>query len=40
MLSLEDELMRVTKRKVDVVEFSAIKPTIKQDVLETAISIL
>lgn len=40
MLSLEDELMRVTKRKVDIVEYNSIKPSIKQKVLETAIAIL
>lgn len=39
-LTLENELSELTNRKIDIVEFSAIKPSIKQEVLRTAISIL
>jgi predicted nucleotidyltransferase len=40
MLSLEDELKALTNRNIDLVEFSAIKPSIKSEVLKTAIPIL
>lgn len=40
MLSLEQEITDLTKRKVDLVEFSALKPSIKGEVLSSAISIL
>ncbi len=40
MMNLEEELTLLTKRKIDLVEFSAIKPSIKNEVLATAISIL
>ena len=40
MLKLEHELKAVTSRKVDLVEYSAIKPSIKEKILSQAISIL
>jgi len=40
MMNLEEELTQLTKRKIDLVEFSAIKPSIKREVLATAVSIL
>jgi len=40
MLALEQEIADVTKRRVDLVEYSAIKPSIKNEVLLSAISIL
>jgi len=40
MLKLENELEDATSRKVDLVEYSAIKPSIKEKILRQAISIL
>jgi predicted nucleotidyltransferase len=40
MLELEREISDITKRRVDLVEFSAIKPSIKNEVLLSSISIL
>lgn len=40
MLELEMEIADITKRRVDLVEYSAIKPSIKNEVLLPAISIL
>ncbi|MDF2430561.1 MAG: uncharacterized protein JWP44_192 [Mucilaginibacter sp.] len=40
MLKLEEEISKLIKRKVDVVEFSALKPSIKNEVLLSAIQIL
>jgi uncharacterized protein len=39
-LKLEEEISALTKRKVDLVEYSAIKPSIKEEVLLSAITIL
>jgi predicted nucleotidyltransferase len=40
MLSLEEEISKTVDRKVDLVEYSAIKSSIKSEVLASAISIL
>lgn len=40
VLRLEKELAAVTSRKIDIVEFSAIKNSIRTNVLRDAISIL
>jgi len=40
ILKLEEEISNVVNRKVDLVEYSAIKASIKNDVLASAISIL
>lgn len=40
MLRLEEEISEIIKRKVDVVEYSALKPSIKKEVLLSAITIL
>jgi hypothetical protein len=40
MLRLEEEISELIKRKVDVVEYSALKPSIREEVLLSAISIL
>lgn len=40
MLKLEEEISSIVKRKVDLVEYSAIKQSIKDEVLSSAISIL
>jgi predicted nucleotidyltransferase len=40
LLSLEEELSKKTNRKVDIVEYGVIKPSIKQEILQSAISIL
>jgi predicted nucleotidyltransferase len=40
MLSLEEEISRLTNRKVDLVEYTAIKPSIRNEVIESAIAIL
>jgi predicted nucleotidyltransferase len=40
VLRLEKELADVTSRKIDIVEFSAIKNSIRTNVLRDAISIL
>ena len=37
---LEREISTLTNRKVDIVEFSAIKSSIREEVLSSAISIL
>lgn len=39
-LQLEGEISELIKRKVDLVEFSAIKPSIRTEVLASAINIL
>lgn len=39
-LQLEEELSSLLNRKVDLVEYSALKPSIKKEVLESAITIL
>jgi predicted nucleotidyltransferase len=40
MLSLEEEISDLIKRKVDLVEYSALKPSIRDEVLLSAINIL
>jgi predicted nucleotidyltransferase len=40
MLKLEDEISALIKRKVDLVEYSALKPSIRKEVLLSAITIL
>ena len=40
MLQLEQEISQLINRKVDLVEYSALKPSIKNDVLRSAITIL
>ena len=40
LLRLENELSEATSRKVDIVEYRAIKPTIKERILNQAITIL
>jgi len=40
MLKLEEEISELTKRKVDLVEFSALKTSIRAEVLSSAITIL
>ena len=40
MLKLEQEITELTNRKVDLVEYNAIKPSIKNEVLLSAITIL
>jgi predicted nucleotidyltransferase len=40
MVKLEDELKVLTNRKIDLVEFSALKSTIKNEVLASSIVIL
>jgi len=40
MLSLEEEISDLIKRKVDLVEYSALKPSIRKEVLLSAINIL
>jgi len=40
MLELEEEISNILDRKVDLVEYSAIKSSIRSEVLETAITIL
>jgi len=39
-LKLEQEISSLVNRKVDLVEYSAIKPSIKEEVLLSAITIL
>lgn len=39
-LKLEEEISVLTKRKVDLVEYSALKPSIKEEVLSSSIPIL
>ena len=40
MLKLEEEISALIKRKVDLVEYSALKPSIRKEVLSSAINIL
>jgi len=40
MLKLENEISELLKCKVDLVEYSALKPSIKDEVLRSAITIL
>jgi predicted nucleotidyltransferase len=40
ILQLENELGKIMKRRIDIVEYTAIKPSIKKSVLKDAISIL
>jgi hypothetical protein len=40
MLELEEEIAGIVKRKVDVVEYGALKPSIQKEVLSSAIAIL
>jgi len=40
LLRLENELSEATSRKVDIVEYAAIKSTIKERILSQAITIL
>ena len=40
MIQLEEEIAEILNCKVDLVEFNALKPSIKQEVLATAITIL
>ena len=40
ILSLEKELSEVTSRKIDIVEFSAIKSSIRENILKEAIPVL
>ena len=40
MLRLEEEISDLIKRKVDLVEYSALKPSVRNEVLLSAITIL
>jgi len=40
MIQLEDEISKLTNRKVDIVEYSAIKPSIRNEVLRSSVTIL
>lgn len=40
MLMLEQEISELIKRKVDLVEYGALKPSIKNEVLLSAVTIL
>lgn len=40
MLQMEEEITNITKRKTDIVEYRALKPSIKKEVEQTAITIL
>jgi predicted nucleotidyltransferase len=40
MLRLEEEISELIKRKVDLVEYSALKPSIRKEVLLSSITIL
>ena len=40
LLNLEEEISQLLNRKVDLIEYSAIKPSIKEEVLLSAITIL
>ena len=40
MIQLEDEISQLTKRKVDIVEYSAIKSSIRNEVLQSSVTIL
>jgi hypothetical protein len=40
LLRMEEELQWITKRKIDIVEYAAIKKSIRKNILKDAISIL
>lgn len=40
MLQLEEEISQLTQHKIDLVEYNALKPSIKSEVELTAINIL
>jgi predicted nucleotidyltransferase len=40
MLQLESEIGQIIERKIDIVEFSALKSSIKNEVLQSAVTIL
>jgi uncharacterized protein len=40
MLQLEAEISHLTNRKIDIVEYNALKSSIKSEVLQSAITIL
>lgn len=40
MLQLESEIARMIERKIDIVEFSALKLSIRNEVLQSAVTIL
>ena len=40
MLQLEEEITSLTNHKTDIVEYKALKASIKNEVMQTAISIL
>ncbi|RWY52350.1 nucleotidyltransferase family protein [Mucilaginibacter gilvus] len=40
LLSLEEEISQIVNRKVDLVEYGAIKSSIRNEVLQSAITIL
>jgi len=40
ILKIEKELRQITKKKIDIIEYSAIKPFLRENVLSDAISIL
>lgn len=40
MLQLENEIAELVNRKVDLVEYNALKPSIRNEVLRSAIDIL
>lgn len=40
MLALEQEISAALNRKVDLVEYTALKPSIREEVLRTAVTIL
>ena len=40
MLQLENEIAELVNRKVDLVEYNALKPSIRNEVLQSAIVIL
>lgn len=40
MLQMEEDIAKLTNRKIDIVEYRALKPSIKKEVELTAIAIL
>ena len=40
MIALEEEISAAVDRKVDLVEYTALKPSIREEVLRTAVTIL
>ena len=40
MITLEQEISEALNRKVDLVEYTALKPSIREEVLRTAVTIL